>query len=120
MKAIEKKFGYLIKVLVLTKHHLQGIFKDNPFPERKYTDITKLHATLLLLKPDIAGVEQIERLITTNHDAFVIIDKTVYVHCPNGYGRTKFNNNFFEKKLKTDATTRNWKTISKLIELSNQ
>jgi len=29
------------------------------------------------------------------------------------------NNNFFEKKLKVNATTRNWKTVNKLFELAN-
>jgi uncharacterized protein (DUF1697 family) len=42
----------------------------------------------------------------------------VYVHCPNGYGRTKLNNSFFEKKLDVVATTRNWKTVNKLLEMA--
>jgi len=27
------------------------------------------------------------------------------------------NNNFFEKKLKVTATTRNWKTVNELVEM---
>jgi uncharacterized protein (DUF1697 family) len=42
----------------------------------------------------------------------------VYLHCPNGYGTTKINNSFFEKRLKVDATTRNWNTVNKLAELA--
>ena len=52
------------------------------------------------------------------NDKFLIISREVYLYCPNGYGRTKLNNAIFEKKLKTVATTRNWKTINKLLEIS--
>jgi uncharacterized protein (DUF1697 family) len=42
------------------------------------------------------------------------------VHCPDGYGRTKINNMFFERKLKTTATTRNGKTCLKLWEMAQE
>jgi uncharacterized protein (DUF1697 family) len=51
-------------------------------------------------------------------DKFVIIKKEVYLHCPKGYGITKISNNFFESKLKVKATTRNWKTVNKLVTLA--
>lgn len=42
IEAIEKKFGYSIKVLVLTKNDLKTIFESNPFIQRENIDITKL------------------------------------------------------------------------------
>jgi len=42
----------------------------------------------------------------------------IYLYCPNGYGRTKLNNAFFEKALKVPATTRNWRTVRALQELA--
>jgi uncharacterized protein (DUF1697 family) len=51
-------------------------------------------------------------------DEFRVVGREVYVHCPNGYGTTKINNTFFEKKLQTVATTRNWSTVNRLAELS--
>jgi uncharacterized protein (DUF1697 family) len=51
-------------------------------------------------------------------DEFAIVGRDVYVHCPKGYGRTKLNNAFFERKLGTTGTTRNWKTVTKLSELA--
>ena len=118
--AINRKFSYSIKILVLTKNQLSTIFKANPFLERENIDIKKLHVTILDKQPDIEGIVYIEGLTASSDDKFKIVDKSVYVYCPNGQARTKLTNNLFEKKLKTDATSRNWKTISKLIELSNQ
>ena len=42
-----------------------------------------------------------------------------YLHCPNGYGRSKLGNAFVEKQLGVGATTRNWRTTLKLLELAS-
>ena len=117
---IKQQFNYSIKVLVLKKQSLKAIYQLNPFLQRTAIDISKLHVTILSGQPDSNDIAQLENLHLTNDDEYQILDKTIYLHCPNGYGKTKLNNNFFEKKLKTSATTRNWKTITKLLELSNQ
>jgi len=49
----------------------------------------------------------------------IIIGKEIFLYCPNGYGITKLSNNFFENKLKVNATTRNWKTVNKLVEMAD-
>ena len=43
----------------------------------------------------------------------------VYLFCPDGYGRTRLSNSFFEKKLGVVATTRNWNTVNKLYEIAS-
>jgi uncharacterized protein (DUF1697 family) len=53
-------------------------------------------------------------------DEFIIHGKEVYLFCPNGYGKTKFSNTFFENKLNISATTRNWKTVNALYELAER
>lgn len=42
----------------------------------------------------------------------------VYLKLPHGYGRTKLNNAFFERKLGTAATTRNWRTVVALAVMA--
>ena len=42
----------------------------------------------------------------------------VYLRLPHGYGRTKLNNAWFERKLGTAATTRNWRTVLALAEMA--
>ena len=51
-------------------------------------------------------------------DEFRVHGHEVYLSCPKGYGRTKINNSWFERKLGVAATTRNWKTVMQLAELS--
>lgn len=120
ISAISKHFGHTIEVLILTKNELMTIFNANPFLAKDpTTDISKLHVTILNKMPDLAGIPTIEILVANSDDEFQLIENAIYLFCPNGYGKTKLNNNLFEKKLKIAATTRNWNTISKLVELSN-
>jgi uncharacterized protein (DUF1697 family) len=89
----------------------------NPFLKQSKIDIEKLHITFLAEIPEQENVESI-RNINYSPDKFIIIDKEVYLYCPNGYGITKLSNNFFEQKLKIKATTRNWRTVNKLFEMA--
>jgi uncharacterized protein (DUF1697 family) len=53
-------------------------------------------------------------------DEVVLGEREVYLSCPHGYGRTKFLNNFFERKLKIPVTTRNWKTVEALYAMASR
>lgn len=55
--------------------------------------------------------------INSGSDEFILAGNVAYLFCPNGYGRTKLNNSFFEHKLNVSATTRNWKTVVRLAEM---
>ncbi len=63
-------------------------------------------------------IEQVQNLSDSNEE-FVITDTCIYFWSDN-YARTKFSNNFFERKLKVKATARNYRTMMKLIELSSK
>ncbi len=114
---IREQYGFIVPVQLLEFEELNEVFANNPFVNKRNEDISKLHVTFLEEVPEAELRSEIMNIQSTS-DEFIISGKVIYVFCPNGYGRTRLNNTFFEKKLKTSATTRNWKTISKLIELS--
>jgi len=70
-------------------------------------------------KPDRYNQSSIEEWKQNGEEVF-FTDSAVYLYCPNGYGRTKLNNNFLEAKLKVGATTRNWKTTNELFKIAQQ
>lgn len=113
---ILKKYGYDVPVLVKTKAELKAVATQNPFLNDRSEDIKFLHVTFLAENPETEKWELIDNE-KYKPDEFQVSERALYVFCPNGYGRTKLNNNFFEKKLKTTATTRNWKTVMKLAEM---
>ena len=120
LEAIKTKFGYDINIVVIPKDKLKQIFISNPFLAESNIDIGKLCVVVLRDAPDITGLDALKHVSAAGRDQFHLIDHHVYVHCPGGFARTKLTNNLFEKKLKTPATTRNWRTITKLYELSQQ
>ncbi len=114
---ILKTFGMTVPVLVLDTLMLKKTILENPFLKNKKYDTKFLHVTLLSGLPgkekvrDIAGVKY-------GGDEIAVIGRNAYVYCPGGYGNTKLNNAFIEKKLGVPATTRNWKTICVLAGMA--
>ena len=115
---IQKQFGFEVPVMVKGEEELENVITNNPFFKRKDIDITKLHVTFLSSVPNQTGIDKIKDG-NYSDDEYIIVDKAVYLYCPNGYGNTKLNNNFLENKLKVTATTRNWKTVNELFRMVN-
>lgn len=124
IKTLEEKIAEKIKItflfdvplIVKSLNEFETIFLNNPFIKEKHKDIIKLHVTFLALKPDKSNIEKLKG--DFGNDEFIITDSAIYLFCPENYGNTKLNNNFFESKLKVTATTRNWKTVTELVNLA--
>jgi uncharacterized protein (DUF1697 family) len=111
--AIKSHFGFEVPVLILNPKELKQIFNACPFPENQKTE-----SYFMLLFESAEGmlVNEISNLSNSN-ETFQITDSCIYFYSAIGYGKSKFNNNFFEKKLKITATARNYKTMVKLLSL---
>ena len=113
---IAAQFGFEVPTLVIALPEWQRIIADNPFlPDT--ADTAYLHCTFLAAAPD---PDRVAAFATAAYapDELQIIDRTVYLRCPNGYGNTKLHNSFLENKLKQTATTRNWRTVCTLAEMA--
>lgn len=117
-KGIAETFGFDVPIIVRTADDWSESIANNPFWKEKDADIEKLHLTMLKEEPSYELVKKIKELRFLP-DRFEILGKDVFVSCENGYGRSKITNEFFEKRLKIPATTRNWKTVIKLHEMIN-
>jgi uncharacterized protein (DUF1697 family) len=114
---IKELYAFEIPVLIKSMTDFTGAIKKNPFINDKKIDIDKLHITFLDSIPTKNAIEKLSE--TKSADHYKIIDSNVYLYCPNGYGNTKLNNTLIEKKLGVNATTRNWKTCTALIDILN-
>ncbi|GGE90699.1 Uncharacterized conserved protein, DUF1697 family [Chishuiella changwenlii] len=112
---IEKTFSLKVPVLVLRIDDLREIISQNPFSTDKETSF--IHFTFFNNQPDMQNIEIIEDKKAIGEE-ISITNKVAYVYCPDGYGKTKLNNNFLENKLKTVATTRNYKTTNELLKIA--
>ncbi len=115
--SIKKKFKLEVPVIVRSAEELKKIIATNPFAKNKKNNPERLHITFLAEVPSKEKLAEIKSLAYPP-DEFQIIGTEVYLHCPLSYGETKLSNKFFETKLKVSATTRNWKTVNVLGEMS--
>lgn len=115
-KNINEHYGFNVEVLVKTPEELEYVLLNNSFIKQN-KDPKRNYLTFLFSEP---SKEIIEKLSTINHfpEEFIIDGNNIFFYSPNGYGNAKMNNNYFEKKLNVNATTRNWQTVNKLFELS--
>ncbi|HLW61794.1 MAG TPA: DUF1697 domain-containing protein [Flavobacterium sp.] len=114
---ILKHFEFSIPVFVLTVDEVVQALKNNPFP--KDAEPNKVFFTFLEAVPDATLINKLSE-IDFGTEVFKIIDKLLYFYVPEGMGKSKMNNNFFEKKLKVTATGRNLNTVRKMLELTQK
>jgi uncharacterized protein (DUF1697 family) len=118
VKILQQNFGLDIPTLVLTTQELQTVVEQNVFVRDSKKDAAFLHVTFLTVAPptsvDLSGIEQKK----TTNEAFLLSGRALYLYCPDGYGKTKLSNNFIEKTLGIQATTRNWKSVNEILSLA--
>ncbi|MFZ4399536.1 MAG: DUF1697 domain-containing protein [Bacteroidales bacterium] len=114
---IQEVFSLDIPVVVKEKSVLADIYSENPFLK---DDDKNAENQYICLLSNVVDSQLIEKIDDSKYlpDAFCLKEDAIYIYCPNGYGNTKLNNNFFENKLKLNATTRNLKTLRTLIQMS--
>ena len=105
--------GFPISVIIRNRNEILTVLANNPFLRDRNEDITKLYVTFMDSEPKPEDIKKSQEF-KSDSDEFVVSGKEIYVFCPDGYGRTKLNTNFFERKLRHKATARNWKTVQKL------
>jgi uncharacterized protein (DUF1697 family) len=110
---IEQAFGFGVLVFVRGASYFQRIIADNPFLKTG-ADPGKLHVIFFYNPADLTSLS----LPAAGDDQFAPGEQAVYLFCPNGYGKTRLSNDFFERKLKVPATTRNWNTVNALYQIS--
>lgn len=115
---IFQTFNYQVEVVIRTMEELKKVIRSSPYADKEEE---YLHVTFLSDTPSEAMVQTIDpeniKGIKSSEE-FVVQSREIYLYLPHGYGRTKLNNNFFEKKLGLNATTRNWKTVNKLLQMA--
>ena len=114
-RAIEKRFGYRIPVIVRTSDELARAIRDNPFLSPG-ADEKPLNIYFLADAPAAAAIAGLDPNRSTP-DAFHVRGREIYLHLPNGMARTKLTNAYFDSKLSTISTARNWATVQKLLEM---
>lgn len=115
-KKLKSRLALDVTVLVRDAGEIGRVIAQNPFAER---DPSKLHVTFLSARPTSIPKSEIH-MAKDAKEEYSVLGREVYLFLPNGYGRSKLSNAFFEKVLKVSATTRNWRTVTALVEMTRK
>jgi len=98
-----------------TAAEIVAVIRGNPFLKAGVAE-EMLHVCFLADQPtkDLVAALDAGR---SPPDKFVVVGREIYMHLVNGGGQTKLTNAYFDSKLKTVSTVRNWRTVLKLAEM---
>jgi len=115
--AIRSSFGLSVSAILRTPKELADIVAANPFSAEAKVDGTRVHVMFLSGVPTREHTAQLEP-DRFDPDRFALVGSELFLHYPNGAGRSKMNLDYFEKRLHVRGTARNLNTVAKLIDLS--
>ena len=110
--ALARELALQVPVVVRKTADLTAVLAANPWPER---DVALLSVAFLADTPTPAQVAALDP-DRSPPDAFHVQGREVYLHTPNGLARTKLTNAWFDARLRTISTVRNWRTVETLAD----
>jgi len=112
---IARGAGLRPAVLVRSAEALRKVVRGNPYGGA--SESAALHVAFLEDAPAPRLVAQLDAG-RSPPDSFVVRGSEIYLHCPNGMGRTRLSGAYFESRLETGVTVRNWRTVLALLEMT--
>jgi len=117
-EAIRQNYKFEVPVVIRTAQEISEIYNNNPqITNLDKVDLSKLYLTFLKDEPKTPSKISFGKWQTKN-EKLLISGKNIYLYYPEGYGKSKLTNNILERELAVQATSRNWRTVGKLAELS--
>ncbi|HUP74140.1 MAG TPA: DUF1697 domain-containing protein [Acidimicrobiales bacterium] len=116
--AFADALGRPLDVVIRSAREMSAVIKANPFLGR-VPDPTKLHVVFLNHAPDEARVNELD-VSRFEPEEFALGAREVYLHCPDGLGRSKLSAALAAKLTPMPSTVRNWNTVNKLAALAKR
>ena len=112
---IHKVFGCTIPVVLRQVEQLETVLANNPFIKAG----EKQETQYVVFLREAPTAEQVSTLDPGRSppDQFVVVGSEIYLHMPAGMADSKLTNAYFDSRLKTVSTGRNWRTVTTLCEM---
>ncbi|MFJ8544815.1 DUF1697 domain-containing protein [Streptomyces sp. NPDC093586] len=117
-RAVEEHFGFPVDVIVRDHAYLRAVAEACPFPAADL-EARQLHVTYFSAPADEERFAPVDRAAYLPEE-FRLGDRALYLYAPDGLGRSKLAEQLARPRLTEGlvATTRNWNTVVKLVELT--
>lgn len=116
--AIEGEFGFTVDVIVRRHAYLKAVMADCPFPAAEL-EAKQLHVTYFSEPVTAERFAAVDPAAYAPED-FRVGDRALYLYAPQGLGVSKLGAQLSRPALNKGliATSRNWNTVTKLVELT--
>lgn len=112
---IDEQFGLRVPVVMRSAAEMAAVTAGNPYLKAGVDEKTQ-HVFFLADFPEPADAAKLDPQRSPG-DSYSLLGREIYACLPNGMARTKLTNAYFDSKLKTTSTARNWSTVIQLAEL---
>jgi uncharacterized protein (DUF1697 family) len=105
-------------VVVLSGPQLKEVIADNPFPHEPNPKC--LHAVFRRDEIDAEGIAAVAEAVRRTREAgsgddAAVIGRTLFLHTPDGYGRSDLATRLGRSRVQAAGTARNWTTVTTLM-----
>jgi uncharacterized protein (DUF1697 family) len=114
---VERTFGLRSAVVVRTHDALARASAEHPFAGDE-ENLSFLHVVFLRDEPDAQRIATMD-FDRSPPDRFRVAGREIYLHYPEGSGRSKLTLDWLERGLGTIGTARNLNTVLKLVALTD-
>jgi uncharacterized protein (DUF1697 family) len=113
---IEERFGFAVPVVVRSRRQLAAVVKRDPIPGA--ADAPKLYqVTFLAAKPSATAVVRLRELARKS-EQIEVAGREIYTFHPDGVAGSKLSVAIVGRDLGAGATSRNWRTVNRLLEMA--
>ncbi|ALM40497.1 MULTISPECIES: DUF1697 domain-containing protein [Streptomyces] len=116
--ALRDRYGFEVGVLVRDHAYLQAVVDACPFPaaDLEPKQLHVLYLSRTVTPADLSGLDP----AAFHPEDFRPGDRAVYLHTPNGLGRSRLSDPLTRAipKAAGPATSRNWNTVVRLAEMT--
>lgn len=110
-------FGFEIEVLVRTRDEMADVIASDPFVD-EVDDPARYQVSFLSAEPDSARIEELAHADVAP-ERVAVRGREVYAWHPGGIGRSELAKLITDRRLGVGVTARNWRTVTKLLELAD-
>jgi uncharacterized protein (DUF1697 family) len=113
-RAVAAELSMDVDVVVRTHAEMAGVLARNPFPRAD-----PAHLAVVFLAGDApADLAALVGPGDLGSDEYAGDGREIYLHLPNGFGRSKLATRMSALRHPVVGTVRNWRTVGKLVDMS--
>jgi uncharacterized protein (DUF1697 family) len=117
-RLISKELALDVDVVVRSRAQLAAVVKRNPLG--KIAKNPKRYQVSFLAAKPPAGLEKKLEAAAAEEERFAVSGREIYAWHPEGVARSKLWALLAGRQLAVTATSRNWTTVTKLLELAEE